>query len=42
MLIKNLLYIKIIMCRGLKMVLNVMQKIVKVLDEKVIMITRAF
>ena len=30
------------MCRGLKMVLNVMQKIVKVLDEKVIMITRAF
>jgi len=42
MLIKNLLYIKIIMCRGLKIVLNVMKKIVNILDEKVILITRAF
>jgi len=39
MLIKNLLYVKIIMCRGLKIVLNITQKIVNVLDEKV---TRTF
>ena len=42
MLIKNLPYIKIIMCRGLKIVLNVMQKIVNILDEKVTLITRTF
>jgi len=42
MLIENLLYIKVIMCGGLNIVLNVMQKSVNVLDEKVTLITRAF
>lgn len=34
MLIKNFVYIKKIMDRGLKLVLKVMQKIVNLLDEK--------
>jgi len=42
MLIKNLIYIKIIMCRGLKILPHVTQKIVNVLDEKVTLITRTF
>jgi hypothetical protein len=42
MLIKNLLYIKIIMCRGLKIVFHITQKIINILDEKVTLITRTF
>jgi hypothetical protein len=39
---QKLKYIKIIMCRGLKIVLNVMQKILNILDENVTLIARIF